>query len=89
MTRHRGSQPAAVTLDEVYPQRRKIGPLRIRFSRKARRASRHQEVAAIGADLRTQTYQLQNQAWGAQGTGPDGLTPRQRRRVRHKANSGR
>lgn len=89
MTRRRGSQPAAVTLDEIYPERRKMGPLKVRFSRKARRAAAHREVAAIGADLRTRIYHSQNQAWGAQGTGRDGLTPRQRRRVKHKANAGR
>lgn len=74
MTRHRGSRPAVVTLDEIYPERRR---------------ARHREVAAIGADIRTRIYQGQNQTWGARNTGADGLTPRQRRRVKHKANAGR
>lgn len=58
-----------------------IGPLKFRMSRKARRAHRHRQVAAIAEDLRRQVYYRQN--------GVERLTPRQRRRVLHKTNAGR
>jgi hypothetical protein len=66
-----------------------VGPIKRRLSRKARRAVRHSEVAAIDSDLRRQGYLTQNRVHGATRTGTDGLTPAQRRRIRHKENAGR
>jgi hypothetical protein len=60
-----------------------------RVSPRARRIARHAEVLAMASDLRRQLYVTQNQIHGAKGTGPDGLTPTQRRRIRHKENAGR
>ena len=76
-------------LDELDHHRFRFGVLKRRESRKARRRARHSEVAAIASDLRRQTYLTQNRVHGAQGTGPDGLTSAQRRRIRHKENAGR
>lgn len=87
--REAGSKPSHAAFDELWPERQVLGPVKRRISRKARRAARHREVAALGADWRTRTYHLQNQGWGSRNTGADGLTPRQRRRVKHKANAGR
>ncbi len=61
----------------------------MRISPRARRQARHREVVAIGSNLRQMTYQTQNRVHGAANTGSDGLTSRQRRRVKHKENAGR
>lgn len=84
-----GGRPLHATYDEMWPERRAVGPVKRRISRKARRRARHSEVAAIASDLRRQTYLNQNRVHGAQGTADDGLTPAQRRRIRHKENGGR
>ncbi len=79
--REAGARPRHVVLDELYPERRVLGPIKRRLSRKARRAIRHSEVAAMTSDLRAEVYYRQN--------GARRLTPAQRRRIRHKENAGR
>lgn len=73
----------------MWPERRVLGPIKQRISRKARRRAIHSRVAALAAELRRNSYLTQNRVHGAQDAGSDGLTPRQRRRIRHKENAGR
>lgn len=70
-------------------RRRRIGIIKFRQSRKARRQAVHSEVAARGTEWRLTTYRNQNRINGVRGTAGDGLTPRQRRRVAHKENAAR
>jgi hypothetical protein len=43
----------------------------------------------LPTEARETTYRNQNRVWGARGTSGDGLTARQRQRIRHKENAGR
>lgn len=78
--REAGARPRHAVLDELWPERR-IGPIKRRLSRKTRRTGRHSQVGQLSTFRRKANYYTQN--------GAERLTPRQRRRVRHKENAGR
>lgn len=64
-------------------------PKELKWRRALQRRPSTTRTDQLTTEARETTYRNQNRVWGARGTSADGLTPRQRRRIRHKQNAGR